>query len=113
MLSLTNRRNGRCARWCAIVVLMAVCSLAISVATRYGSTECAPAAAKVSRIHAVQEHGRQRLTKDAANWMPPVIVSAVLQEPASYTPGTCDGPALPDPSFATRPCYRPPPCALS
>src|SRR5215469_7766796 len=85
MLSLTNRRNGRCALWCALVVLMAVCSLAVSVATRYSSPETAPASrVAASRCHSSEDPGRQRLTKDAADWIPPVIISWLMQEPASY-----------------------------
>ena len=112
MLSLTNRRNGRCARWCAFVVLMAVCSLAVSVATRYSSPETAPASTvKASRCYSSQEHGRQRLTKDAANWVPPVIVAWLLQEPASYPQITVETPAVANPSFASVLYYRPPPFA--
>jgi hypothetical protein len=110
MLSLANRKNGRCARWCAFVVLMAVCSLAISVATRYSSPETAPAtSAKASRCSSLQEHGRQRLTKDAADWIPPVIVSWALEKPASYPPVVAEKPAAANPSFASVLFYRPPP----
>jgi hypothetical protein len=111
MLSLTNSRNGRCARWCAVVVLMAVCSLAIRVATRYSSPETAPASTvKASRCDSSQEQrGRQRLTKDAENWIPPIIVTSALPEPASHLHIVTDGPAIANPSFASVLYYRPPP----
>lgn len=79
MLNPTNQETGRCARWCVAVVLLAVCALTVSVATRYGS-----AYSGISAIHTVNNHARststcQRLDVNAAGWMPPVIDSTVLQ----------------------------------
>jgi hypothetical protein len=112
MVSFTNRRNGRCARWCAFVVLMAVCSLAISVTTRYSSAEAAPCSpVKASSSSFTQEHARQRLTKDAADWTPPVIVSSTLQEPASYAVVVPEKPAIANSSLGSVIYYRPPPSA--
>ena len=112
MLSLTNRRSGRCACWCAVVVLMAVCALTIRVATRYGSPETSPATGvKISRCYSAPEHGRQRLTKDGENWAPPLIVSSPLQQPASYSQLAVEAPAVANPSFASVLYYRPPPFA--
>jgi len=89
---------------------MAVCSLAISVTTRYSSPETAPASlVKASRCGSSLEPLRQRLTDDAANWIPPVIVSSPLEEPASYPPVAAEKPAVADPSFASLLYYRPPP----
>ena len=82
MLNPTNHKTGRCARWCALVVLVAVCALTVSVATRYGS----PEASGVSANHTVSKDtgpssGRQRLDLNAAGWTPPVVDSTVLQSP--------------------------------
>jgi hypothetical protein len=88
---------------------MAVCSLAVSVTTRYCSPETAPSSAVKARCGSSPERGRQRLTDDAANWIPPVIVSSPLEEPASYPPVAAEKPAVADPSFASLLYYRPPP----
>ena len=85
MLSPKNHETGRCAHWCAGVVLLAVCTLTISVATRYGSQE----SSGLLSTHTVHKHcspepGRQRLTNNATNWIPPVVEAAVLQSPTAY-----------------------------
>jgi preprotein translocase subunit SecY len=82
MLNPKNEKTGRCARWCALVVLVAVCALTVSVATRY----TAPGESGISTTHTVSKHAgpassRQRLDLNAAGWTPPVIDSAVLQTP--------------------------------
>lgn len=90
--------------------MAAVCSLAISVATRYSSPETVPTSTvKTSRAHSLQEQGRQRLTKDATNWMPPVIVSIVLHQPAPQRRVASDGPVVSRLVFASSLYYRPPP----
>ncbi len=113
MVSLTNHENGRCARWCALVILLAVCSLTISVATRYNSSaNLSPSAAKSLQRHTLQEPGRQRLTKIAPNWMP-VFSSSVLQAPSAYPRIAPAGPPIPRLSFESNLYNRPPPPSLS
>lgn len=110
MLSLTNKKSGGCARWCALVVLIAVFALAVSVATRYGSSEVvSTSAVKTSHSYSSQPPGRQRLTKDAANWVPPAIDCVPLQAPAPPARVPSVGSAIPNPSFASALYYRPPP----
>lgn len=114
MLILTNKKSGRCARWCALVVLTAVFALAVSVATRYGSaTGASPSAVKTARNYSAQPPSRQRLTKDADNWVPPTIDCVPLQVPAHTTRVPSIRPAIPNPSFASILFYRPPPIFLS
>lgn len=110
MLSLTNKKSGECARWCALVVLTAIFALTISVATRYGSAE-GPSTSTVKASHSfsLQPQGRQRLTKDAANWVPPVVDCVPLHAPARPARVSPVGSAIPNPSFASIPYYRPPP----
>ena len=115
MFALTDTRRGRCARWCALVVLLAACSLAVSVATRYGFVEGATAkhaTAKTPHRESSQGHTRQRLTKDASNWIPPVIAWLTLQAPTPYSRVACDPPVIPNPSFDSSLYYRPPPAFL-
>lgn len=109
MVSLPNHETGRCARWCVLVILLAICSLTISVATRYNSsTTLSPSAVKSLRKHTQQEPGRQRLTKIAANWMP-VFHSSVLQAPSAYPRIAPAGPPIPRLSFESNLYNRPPP----
>lgn len=110
MLTLTDRKSGGCARWCALVVLTAIFALAISLTTRYGSAEGASASAvKTSHSYSSQLPGRQRLTKDAANWVPPTIDCVPLQAPARPVRIPSVGCAIPNLSFASILYYRPPP----
>jgi hypothetical protein len=110
MLNLTNRRSGRCAHWCALVAMIAVCSLAVRVATRYGSSDGVPTSrVNVSDSHDSQEQGRQRLTRDAAVWTPPLIALVGLDRPAMYSSVAYEGPAVSLLPFVSNPYYRPPP----
>ena len=85
MPPLSHFEDQRHKNWCAAVVLVAVCSLIVSVATRYSSSGGASSTTvKAVQIHASPEAKRQRLAKDAADWMPPVIRFSVLQAPTSY-----------------------------
>jgi hypothetical protein len=113
MLSLTNKKNGGCARWCALVVLTAIFALTISVATRYGSAE-GPSTSTVKASHrfSLQPQARQRLTKDAANWVPPTVDCVSWHAPARPARVASVGSAIPNPSFASIPYYRPPPVSF-
>lgn len=114
MLQLSNRNDGRCARWCALVVLLAICSLTLSVATRYSSTErSSNSSTAVLQKHFSREPGRQRLDKNAANWIPPVIVSEVLQSPTPYTRVAPIGFVVAQVFFPSSLFYRPPPSLKS
>jgi len=85
MLHLTNL--GKCSRkrWCTAIVLVAVCTLTISVATRYSSSQ----GPIDQTLTAVQKHhclrpGLQRLLNNAATWMPPVVEAAIFHDPGHY-----------------------------
>ena len=108
MVHLANLDNPRRKTTGALVVLLAVCSIAVSVATRY----CSPQYSSITRTHVVHKHcssepGRQRLTKSTANWLPPVGQTAILQSPTVYTPLSSVGPSATtrflDQSLANRP----------
>ena len=114
MMSLSNRDSGRCARWCALVVLLAVCSLTISVATRYSSPENVSNSITQS-LHkqTSEEPSRQRLTNDATTWVPPRDVCTVLYAPAPYLPLPLTDPDVPSPAFVSSLYYRPPPSSFT
>ena len=74
MIRLTNLRGRRHRRWCSAIVLVAVLSLALSVITRYtGNNGALSNQATLAQKHASLSHGHQRLLKDAAIWIPPVL----------------------------------------
>jgi hypothetical protein len=71
--------------WCAVVVLAAVCSLTVSVATRYSSSwDVSAPTVKTVQAHTTPEAKRQHLDKDAANWVPPLVCFDALRSPSSY-----------------------------
>ena len=114
MLSVTNHETGKCTRWCAVMVLVAVCSLAINVATRYSSAESLFASAsKTLHKHTSEQPSRQRLTKNAATWIPPLVVSALFYVPSTYPRVASRGPAVPSANFVPSLYYRPPPSSSS
>lgn len=110
MLRLTNLNSPRRKAFSALLVLVAVCSLAVSVATRYSS----PAYSSTSKTSVLQkqsssEPGRQRLTKSVANWLPAVVQHATLQSPASYQPLSPAEPPVISSFLDKSLCNRPPP----
>jgi hypothetical protein len=81
LLNYFEDRRGRC----AVVVLVAVCALIVSVATRYSSTrDLSPTTVRAFNTHASPEAKRQHLAKDAADWFVPVVCFSILQSPRTY-----------------------------
>jgi hypothetical protein len=114
MLQLTKLNSSRCRRWSSAVVLLAVCSLAVSVTTRYsvypgttGST-----AKTVQKLVSTQPRC-QRLLKNAAVWLPPLVSSDVLQAPRSYARIAPAAPSIPRFLFEQDLYNRPPPFLIS
>ena len=110
MLRFTNAESRGHRAWCALVVLLAVSALTVSVATRY----CAPQssfsyAVKTVHKHSSPEQIRQRLTKNAVNWMPQVGQTGILQAPTSYPRIAPAGPPIPGLLLETSLYNRPPP----
>jgi hypothetical protein len=114
MLRLTNPDSPRGKAFSAMLVLVAVCSLAISVATRYCAPEY-PSAAKttVTHKHASSEPGRQRLTQSTANWLPPVVQDDSLESPIQYQPVTAIQPPIISSFLGQSLANRPPPYSSS
>jgi hypothetical protein len=76
----------RLGRWCALVVLLAVCSLTLSLITRYSTAPgISIQTAKSLHAHAAPTAKKQHLAKDAADWIPPVV-RIQQQVPTSYRP---------------------------
>jgi len=110
MLHPANPNGSGIKRWWALMVLLAVCSLAVSVATRYTSTPADPGSATTNvRNHVAPEPGRQRLLQNAATWIPPFICSIVFQVPLSYSRVVPVGPRVPNLLLEENLYNRPPP----
>jgi hypothetical protein len=85
MLQLTNLGKPCRRRWCTAIVLVAVCALTISVATRYTRSQ----AHADETVSTVQKHhsvtpGLQRLLNNAATWIPPIVEVATFHVPVRY-----------------------------
>src|SRR5271155_3509187 len=110
MLRVSNFEAPRSKHWRSVVILVAVCALTISVATRY----CSPVSVSAQTVrtlhkHSSQETGHQRLTKDAATWMPTLVCSVILQAPTFYPRVAPAGPPLPSVLLERSLYTRPPP----
>jgi len=110
MIPFTSLRHPARRRWCTAVVLVAVCTLTLSVATRYSF--CGNIANQ--SVTTVQNHqswtpGLQRLLNNAASWMPPVVVSAIFREPESHPHVAPSGPIVSSVLLEKNHYNRPPP----
>jgi len=102
------RRRGN---WCAVVVLVAVCSLTVRLATRYSSPLDSRASSRTVASHASTQQ-TQRLVK-AANWIAPALCSAVFQPTTPYPRIVDVAPLIPNRLFAEDLYTRPPPSSES
>src|SRR5581483_1648053 len=110
MPSLSHFASPRRNNWRAVLVLVAVFSLALSVATRY-STPCDAPGPTVKSVqnHTYAESKRQRLVNDAANWMPPVTCVDGLSAPNNYPRIAPAGPQIQTLVLEENVYNRPPP----
>jgi hypothetical protein len=113
MLQLPNLEDRRRRSAVATIVLLAVCSLTVSVTTRYsfsgGSPGLSAGTVKTVQRQVSPEPSRQRMTNNAAHWMPPTIRSVVLHAPSSYPRVAPAGPPIPGLVFEESLYNRPPP----
>jgi hypothetical protein len=109
MLRMTNFEVTWRRMFCAIIVFVAVTSLAASVATRYCSPQGSSYSVKSLHKPFSPEQSRQRLTKSTANWMPQAMQEINLQAPISYPRIAPAGPPLPSVILETNLYNRPPP----
>jgi hypothetical protein len=113
MLRLTNIEDVRCRLLSAAIVVIAVCALTVSVATRY----CYAGSSAAHATTTVHKHSsptaRQRLSKDAATWVPPVFLPAILETTTFYPRVAPAGPPIPGLFFEKSLYNRPPPSSAS
>ena len=95
---------------CALAVLVAVCAITISVATRYSTPEQV-GTANASSVHQVVSpaSNRQRLIATSEAWHPPVARVAFLDTTTYYPRMAPAGPPIPSVLFDESLYYRPPP----
>ena len=114
MLRLTNIEDVRCRLFSAAVVVIAVCALTVSVATRYCYAGSSSAYATTTlHKHSSLQTARQRLSKDAVTWIPPVFFPAILQAATFYPRIAPAGPPIPGLFFEKSLYNRPPPSSAS
>ena len=113
MLRFTSLRQPGRRYWCTAVVLVAVCTLTLSVAVRYSFCG-SPANASVTTVknHQSWTPGLQRLLNNAASWIPPVVASAIFHNPVSYRHVAESGPTVSS-IFLEKNLYNRPPPRLS
>jgi hypothetical protein len=110
MPTATHFEDQRGKRWCACVILLAVCSLTVSLATRYFSVSATSSNHEVRTIvNHSQDAKRQHLAKDAVNWIAPVACRTMLAAPAFYPRFAPAGPPAPSLLFEEILYNRPPP----
>jgi hypothetical protein len=108
-MRLTNLGDRRRRSFGALLVLLAVFSLAVSVATRYCSPNNLSPSVSTLHKHSSPEPGRQRLNSNTANWMPSVVRFSALQAPTSYPRIAPAGPPIPGIILENSLYNRPPP----
>jgi hypothetical protein len=84
-MSASSQLNNRAKILFITIVLLAVCSLTLSLATRYSfPLDPSSPAVKSVKVHTSPDAQNQRLDKKAAYWVPPVFCLAELQAPSFY-----------------------------
>jgi hypothetical protein len=102
-LRLTIHRQPR---WLALVIVLAICGLTVSLATRtFRLTIPQGVTAQSADSHAMRQH----MNRDAAQWVPPVPVLSTLQAPVFYPRVAPTGPPIPSVLFDESLSNRPPP----
>ncbi len=92
--------------WQLLLVVGVVCALTVSLATR---TFPLTIQQRLSVQSGSSQAMRQHMDRDAAGWVPPVPVFAVLQAPVFYVHVLPAGPPLPSVLFDEALYNRPPP----
>jgi hypothetical protein len=85
MPSLSYLQIQRRTIWITSVIVLAVGSLTLNLATRYYSPgDASSVTVKSIRTHSAPNARKQRLAKNAATWTPPVSSFSALQVPSFY-----------------------------
>jgi hypothetical protein len=102
-LRLPNQQHSR---WHVLVIVLAICGLTVSVATRtFRLTMPHGVTARSADSHAMRQH----MDRDAAQWSPPVPILGTLQTPVAYPRVAPAGTPIPSVLFDESLSNRPPP----
>lgn len=93
-------------RWRVLLIILAICGLTVSLATRTFRLKT-PHGISVTSGEAQAK--RQHMDRDAARWVPPVPIFAILQVPTFYPYAAPAGPPLASVLFDESLYNRPPP----
>jgi hypothetical protein len=94
------------ARWYLLVVLLAVCGLTVSVATRtFRLTVTHNTTVQSNEAKATRQH----MDRDAVRWIPVVPVATILEPPTFYPRALPAKPRLPSVPIEENLYNRPPP----
>jgi len=95
--------------WQGLLVVIAICSLTLSVATRFWvpGTSQSPIVKSLDRRAA--EPARQHLDRDAIQWVAPVANFSIVEPAAVEASLVPAGPPLPRLVFSDSESNRPPP----
>jgi len=98
--------NHQPSRWRVLVIVLAICGLTVSLATRtFRLTIPRGVTAQSADSYAMRQH----LDRDAVQWAPPVPTLSTLQAPVFYPRVAPAGPPLPGVLFDESLSNRPPP----
>jgi hypothetical protein len=107
MLLMENHLGKRVLRrWEVAVVVLAICGLTVSLATRTFRTRTSTGTIVKS---VTGQPVRQHMDSDAAKWVPPVSTLTVLEVPVFYPRFAPAGPPLPRLYYEESLSNRPPP----
>lgn len=106
-MGLRENQGARC--WRGLLIALCVLTLGVTLTTRFSShhRSLVPTVKSVGRSAVVPQ--KQRMNRDAAQWIAPIVVSAFAQFIVTYS---CSLPAEPQVSFNfldDRQFNRPPP----
>jgi hypothetical protein len=96
----------RCPRWRVFIIVLAICGLSISLATRTFHLKL-PQGTTVSSH--VEQPMRQHLSRDAMQWVAPIQVFIFFDGPTLYLQVMPAAPRLPSVLFDESLSNRPPP----
>jgi len=102
-------RRVRNRGWHGAVIVIAICSLTVSVATRFWAPSAAPAHIAKSVDHRSVDPKRQHLNKDAARFAAPRVNFSIIAPAAIETRLAPAGPLLAKHVFSDSLYNRPPP----
>jgi hypothetical protein len=102
-LRLLNHRHPR---WLVLVIVLAICGLTVSLATRtFRLTIPHGLTAQSAESHAMRQH----LDRDAAQWVPPILILTPLQVPVFHPRVAPTELPIPSVIFDESLSHRPPP----